>query len=489
MHSPKSFSSWPVCDSIRSPSVLTRAMGIAGVVAALAMGLVIRPLTAEETRERPNIVLLISDDQDYEHLGFMGNSFVHTPNLDRLARAGTVFTTAHLPMSRCHPTLASFLSGRWPHQSGIYYNYGKKKLAPDNSLPNLLRQAGYATYVEGKYWEGNPREMGFTHGKGKTAGTFVRKTQESLFAFIDAHAGKQPMFIWWAPKLPHTPHNPPQRYRALYDAKQMPIPPYMRGRVDHIPMRPDLPRRQRRGFRDLEMTSYAMDAWLDDGVGQLIDKMRSAGEHERTLYVFVIDNGWCNGLVSKGSPFEKGVRTPIFFSWPKKIAAGRRFDDLVSTLDLYPTILDYAGVEVPTTAAGRSLRPRIEGRPAESREYLFGAIYPAFATRDDQRPERDVYALYCRTRRWKYILYVQDVTADRNRNYFRIQHILTEFPTRQAGDEDLYDLQRDPYELKDLADQPDQRRRMDELRRRVLAWWKETGGGPLPYFEKRSEDR
>ena len=70
----------------------------------------------------PNIVFIISDDHDNDHLGFMGNETVRTPNLDRLADAGTVFPVAHLPMSRCHPTLASFLSGRWPHQSGIYYN-------------------------------------------------------------------------------------------------------------------------------------------------------------------------------------------------------------------------------------------------------------------------------------------------------------------------------------------------------------------------------
>ena len=101
-------------------------------------------------------------------------------------------------MSRCHPTLASFLSGRWPHQTGIYYNFGTKKLAPGNSLPNLLKDAGYATYVEGKYWEGNPNAMGFTHGKGKTANSFVRKGQTDLFAFIDEVGGKQPLFIWWA---------------------------------------------------------------------------------------------------------------------------------------------------------------------------------------------------------------------------------------------------------------------------------------------------
>jgi arylsulfatase A-like enzyme len=448
--------------------------------------------------EKPNIVFIISDDHDYEHLGFMGNSYVHTPTLDRLAEAGTLFTTAHLPMSRCHPTLASFLSGRWPHQTGIYYNYGTEKLAPRNSLPNLLKKAGYATYVEGKYWEGDPREMGFTHGAGKTARTFVREGQDDLFAFIDALAGRQPMFIWWAPLIPHTPHNPPQKYLDLYDPAQMPVPGYVKpsslAPADASSAKTAQPterkgkrqgkakqsgKAKRQGFRERELLSYAMEAWLDDGLAQLVDKLERAGQHEKTMYVFVIDNGWCNGLVSKGSPFEKGVRTPIFFSLPGTIPGSQRFDDLVSTLDLYPTILDYAGVAVPESAAGRSHRPRIEGRPFEPREALFGAIYPAFVTKGDERPERDVYALYVRTEKWKYILFVQDVVPERNGDYFRIQSIETDYPARKAGEQDLYDLESDPYEQRNLAGDPAQKNRLAELKERVLAWWRETGGKPL----------
>jgi uncharacterized sulfatase len=239
---------------------------------------------------------------------------------------------------------------------------------------------------------------------------------------------------------------------------------------------------KRRGFRQRELLSYAMEAWLDDGVAQLVDKLRSVGQHENTMYVFVIDNGWCNGLVSKGwlvskgSPFEKGVRTPIFFSLPGTVRGGQRFDDLVSTLDLYPTILDYAGVAAPKSAAGRSLRPRIEGRPFEPREALFGAIYPAFATKGDERPERDVYALYARTEKWKYIYFVQDVVQKRNGDYFRVQSIETDYPARKAGDEDLYDLVDDPYEQKDLAGDPAQKERLAELKDRVLTWWRTTGG-------------
>lgn len=429
--------------------------------------------TDSEAAEQPNIVFIISDDHDNEHLGFMGNTLVHTPNLDALAKAGTVFTTAHLPMSRCHPTLASFLSGRWPHQSGIYYNYGTAKLSPTNSLPSLLRDAGYATYVEGKYWEGDPRDMGFTHGAGKTAQKFVRKGQDDLFAFIDDRGGKQPLFIWWAPLIPHTPHNPPQKYLDLFDKEQIPVP-------EHITAE------KRKEFLKKEHLSFAMEAWLDDGVGQLEAKLRKNELYDNTMFVFVIDNGWCNGRPSKGSPFEKGVRTPVFFTWPGKIIGEQRFDQLTSTLDIYPTILSYANAEIPDTAAGKNLRPIIEGKSASNRKQLFGAIYPAFVTKGDERPERDAYAIYARDEQWKYIFYLQNVEQNGNQKYFRIQSIATDYPTRKKGDEDLFDLSGDPYELKNLAGNPVNVDRIAAMKAAAFAWWKETGGKPFDEGESTS---
>ncbi|MEK6247698.1 MAG: sulfatase-like hydrolase/transferase, partial [Planctomycetales bacterium] len=242
-----------------------------GVVVVLALFGVDCAAAAEQPNaEQPNIVFLISDDHDNEHLGFMGNETVHTPNLDQLALEGAVFTRAHLPMSRCRPTLGSFLSGRWPHQSGVYYNYGSRRLSTENSLPNLLKAVGYATYVEGKYWEGDPRSMGFTHGKGRTSDTFVRKGQDDLFDFIDEVGGKQPMFIWWAPRIPHTPHDPPEKYMALFNRQQIPVPNWI-----------DTQRRE--SFLEKEHLSLAMEAWLDDAVGDLEDKLREKGLYENTL--------------------------------------------------------------------------------------------------------------------------------------------------------------------------------------------------------------
>ena len=153
-------------------------------------------------------------------------------------------------------------------------------------------------------------------------------------------------------------------------------------------------------------------------------------------------------------------------------------DRLVRAL-AHEYMLEFAGAEIPKTAAGRSLRPAMEGKESKKREALFGAIYPAFATKGDNRPERDIYAIYMRTAKWKYIFYTQDVRSARNGKYFRIQSIECQYPERDKGDEDLFDLDADPYELKNLAKDPAHRERMDAMKAQALKWWAETGGADL----------
>ena len=120
-----------------------------------------------------------------------------------------------------------------------------------------------------------------------------------------------------------------------------------------------------------------------------------------------------------------------------------------------------------------------EGRTNLGREALFGATYPAFATKGQERPERDVYAIHVRTKKWKYIHYLQDVRQNRNRSYFRIQSICTDYLTRDRGDEELFDLKSDPYELHNLAELADHRDTIEQLRKQVFAWWRGTGGKDL----------
>ncbi|MFT7617956.1 MAG: alkaline phosphatase D [Planctomycetota bacterium] len=418
-----------------------------------------------DSPDRPNIVFIISDDHDYEHFGFVGHPLLKTPAIDALANSGTVFTTAHLPMSRCRPTLASMLSGLHPHQSGIYYNYGQKSLSPVNTLPSLLKEKGYATFGAGKFWEGDARRMGFTHGDGKTPNRLVRKHQDDVFEFIDDVGGKQPFFIWWAPKIPHAPHNPPKHLMDQFDENKIQVPDWYQG--------------PKRRYRKKEHKLLAMTSWLDEGVNALTQKIKDKKLEKNTLFVFLIDNGWANGLPSKGSAFEKGLRTPIIMKWPGHVPANQRINALVSTLDLFPTLLNYAGAKVPNGLPGKDLRELISGKKATIHESVSGVIYPAFATKDDECPERDAFAIYTRDQRFKYVRYLQDVEQERNGKYLRIQNILCDYPTRQAGDEDLFDLANDPLEMKNLANDSEQANRLTALRLQTMRWWKETGGKPF----------
>ncbi len=407
--------------------------------------------------DRPNVVLVVADDQDYEHLGFEGNEVVHTPTLDRLATAGTIFSVVHTP-ARCRPSLAALLSGKLPHQSGIYYNRGPRELDAEGTLPVLLRSAGYATFAGGKFWEGDPRRLGFDAFDTEHM-TFVREGQASLFEFVDANAGRRPMFVCWAPQLPHMPHDASEALLARVDRDAIPIPDWFDGDEEI--------------FRTFEHDLMAMEAWLDDGLAQLVAKLEDVGEFESTLFVFLIDNGYSNGLISKGSPFEKGVRTPAFLTWGDRIPR-QRLDALASSVDLYATILDYADVSAPTRAA-ISLRPVIEGRQSAVRDTLFGAAYERTAS-EGADAARDVFGLYARDARWKYILFPKEVPAG-------MWEITRALPMgrheRDRMEENLYDLDADPYEQNDLSSDPLMRDRMQRMRNDVLAWWRRTGGGEL----------
>ena len=416
----------------------------------------------------PNLVLLISDDQDPTHLGFTGHTGDPTPALDRLAARGAVFSRG-VTEPVCRPALAGLLSGRHPHQTGICVNRSTSLLRGPDLLPELLRRRGYLTYADGKFWEGNPREVGFTHGpdrqedwSGLSAKTFVRSDQAQLFAFLE-QAGDRPFFVWWAPMLPHLPHDPSDELLERFPLETIEIPAWIAPGDENA-------------FREAEAKSLAMTARLDLGVEELVRKLRELGQLERTLFVFVIDNGWANGLPAKGTPFEKGVRTPILVAGPG-VPAGAGDDRLVSYLDVMPTLLDYAGVDVPAGCEGRSLRPAIEGTAGEPREALFGAAYgrevgPA------GRPEEDVRALWMRDERWKYLFWARATTVGPE-GELGVLRAFTAATVRTEGQEELYDLSLDPWERNDLSQDPAQRERMSRMRRQLVDWWERTGGRPL----------
>ena len=405
----------------------------------------------------PNVVLIISDDQAWTDYGFMGNDVIRTPRLDQLARQSLVYPRGYVPSSLCRPSLATIITGQFPHQHKITSNdpplpRGPKFLrlrqemidyidhAP--TLPRLLAERNYLSHQSGKWWEGNFRRGGFTHGMthgdprrrgrhGDVGLKIGREGMQPIFDFID-QAGDKPFFLWYAPFLPHTPHNPPARLLEKY-----------RNTTDSI-----------------YVAKYrAMCERFDETCGQLLDHLDRRGLHDNTLVVFVTDNGWINlkdrsayAPKSKRSPYDGGLRTPIMIRWPAKLAPDR-IDVPVSSIDLAPTILAACGVTSRVDLPGINLLDR---QAVSQRQAIFGEVFSHNAD-DIHDPASSLQYRWCVADRWKLI-----VPHSRN--------ITDEKP-------ELYDLKTDPHETLNLA--PSHPERVEQLRTLVDSWWSvsdSTGG-------------
>ena len=406
----------------------------------------------------PNIVLLVADDQAFTDFGFMGSPLARTPNLDALAAEGTVFPLGFSTASICKPALLSLLTGLHPiqfraRQRAIERRLEPRARYPDRvrararqqlvralpSLPRLLARHGYASFQAGKYWEGHFSTLGFTHGVGtmREGARVGREPMDPVFRFVLDHR-EQPFFLWFAPMLPHLPFDASREERA----------PYVRA-----------------GLSAESQGYYANVSRLDARVGELLRLLDRAGLRDRTVVVFLSDNGWqmqgfnsfgrfWDGPRGKYSLYELGLRTPIVFRWPGRIPAGRWRDGLVSTVDVVTTLLAYAGVAPPDALAGRDLRAAIEGREEVGRDFVVASMEQIRATApidpetgEPVGPARGGALL--RTRRWAYIAY-------------------------DARPHELYDMVEDPGQQRDVAS------RHPELtkgfREQVRVWKREMAG-------------
>jgi arylsulfatase A len=399
--------------------------------------------TGSSEPSRPNIVLVIGDDHAYTHSGFMGDPIASTPNLDRLAAGGVVFTTAYATASTCEPSLRSLVTGTEPFPRGPG-SPSQGEMNPATTLPGLLGRAGYASFQVGKFWMGSFARAGFTEGtKGDKleGGSFEkfmggrrglevgRTTMKPVFDFIDRNENT-PFFLFYAPNLPHRPWNAPDKYRSRYAAVAKQLGP-------------------------VTLSYYANISWFDDGLGQLMDYVDAKGLRSRTLFVYLSDNGFRQdpGTVfapdkldhAKDSMADLGFRTPLVFNWPGKVPAGVVRDDLVSLLDLFPTLLDFAGVPIPEGRPGIDLRAAIEQGTPVPRTELIGAIQRVRPVTVGGPPKPNTRrAYFLRSPRWHYALYPETKT------------------------EQLFDLQADPREQNDVAvAHPTE---VDEFKKRIERW-------------------
>lgn len=442
----------------------------------LSLGTPLTHVGAEEGKQ-PNIVLIISDDQAWTDYGFMGHPDIQTPNLDRMAKSSVLFRRGYVPTALCRPSLATLLTGHYASTHGITGNDPSPKRTPPNTaeynqqradligklnqyqtLPSLLAEKGYLSHQSGKLWEGSYANSGFTHGmtrgfpeKGGRHGDdgleIGRQGMKPIADFLDlAKDQNKPFFIWYAPFLPHTPHNPPQRLLDKYQT----------------------------GDRPISIAKYyAMCEWFDETCGQLENLVQERELSENTLYVYVTDNGWIQDPKSrkyaprsKQSPYEGGIRTPIFFRWPNQLTPQDR-PELVSSIDLVPTILGFADANLPKGLPGLNLKANLlQQRPIE-RSNIFGEGF-AHDIADIDSPEASLLYRWCVEGKWKLLL-----TYDGEVNRYASSH------PREIKTPQLFNLLADPEEKVNVANQHPQV--VTQLSKKIAQWYplKERKTEPL----------
>jgi uncharacterized sulfatase len=404
----------------------------------------------------PNVVMIISDDHLWSDYGFMGHPHIQTPNLDKLAKESLTFTRGYVPSSLCCPSLASMITGLYPHQHKVTSNdpgapAGMKPRAFQNSplfdagreimskhleeagtLPTRLAAKGYLSLQTGKWWQKHYSRGGFTSGMtqggrhGDTGLDIGRKTMQPIYDFIgQAKQQQKPFLVWYAPMMPHDPHTPPQRLFDKYKDKAPTV---------HV------------------AKYWAMVEWFDETCGQLLNHLDEQGLRENTIVVYVSDNGWIThpqtgryADKSKQSQYDGGLRSPIMLRWPAKVQP-KMSDDLAISLDFAPTILKAAGLEPTKDMPGLNL---LDSAAVSARKTLYGECFTHNFV-DIQVPATSL--------KWRWII---------------DGHSKLIIPNKANQPDDvteLYDLKADPTEEKNLAS--DQPAKVTELTAKLDAWWK-----------------
>ncbi|MCA9122612.1 MAG: arylsulfatase [Planctomycetaceae bacterium] len=439
----------------------------------------LRGVTAKELAgTRPNVILVMTDDQGMGDLSCMGNEVLRTPHLDRFYAHSTRFTDFHVSPT-CAPTRSAMMSGRHEFRNGVTHTIKERErmALSTKTFPQLLRKAGYETGIFGKWHLGDedeyqPYNRGFSevfiHGAGGIGQSYegscadfppnrtdkyfdivalhndtIKQTtgfctdvffQAALGWIKEKHDAKQPYFAYIPTNAPHGPMIAPEKYRQRFI---------------------DL------GYDDATAGRYGMIENIDDNFGLLVQKLDEWNAWDNTLVIFMTDNGQAgsrgklNGKpvqlhtagfkTGKGSPYEGGTHVPAFWRWKGVLGEGVDIPALTAQIDLFKTFCQLAGATIPSDVQpidGRSLLPLLENPKADWKDRV----------------------LFVHQGRW-------EKGADPNGSKFKNCAVRTT-RWRFVNNKELYDISMDPYEAANVAeDHPDL---IAKLRNAYDRWWEET---------------
>lgn len=435
------------------------------VLALLVLACLLKTTTLVASR---NIVFILIDDMRHDSMSNAGHPFLKTPALDALAAGGVKFRNSFVTTSLCSPSRATILTGLYAHRHQILDN--STRLDPALPIfPALLRRAGYRTAFVGKWHMGGssaePRP-GFDHwasfrGQGKY---FVnqfnidgerRKVEGYVTDVITglatdwvkkaARDRSRPFMLYMSHKAVHGPFRPAPRHRDAMDDVKIVPPASMADTPENYHRKPRWVREQRdswHGVNDMYFKGMSYDAFMrdfhgamlavDESVGRLVNTLKELDLLESTLIIFTSDNGFLHGehgLIDKRCMYEESIRVPLLMSCPELFGAGVVLDHLVLNLDIAPTIIEAAGIPVPGSMQGKSfLRLPIQAdepwRQSFLYEYYWERSFPETPT---------VFGV--RTDRYKYMEYHGVWCTN-----------------------ELYDLQQDPREMRNLLSTPRRKR-------------------------------
>jgi arylsulfatase A-like enzyme len=431
-------------------------------------------IIASNSNSKPNIILLLTDDQRWDTLGSYGNSFIHTPNLDRLAESGTVFENMFVTTSICATSRASILTGQYARRHGVWdFQTELTENQLDKSYLGTLRKAGYKIGFIGKWGIGNPPRDWFDYdrtfpGQGQywvNTGNGPRHLT-SLMAdqaveFISGFSnGDRPFCLSVSFKAAHVqdsyslsdipfPYDP--EFKDLYSSGDLPfaktstsayfdqLPDFLKNSEARLrwAIRFWGPARAQESIKGY----YRLISGVDAAVGRITQALRNSGCLENTVIIFTGDNGFYlgeHGLAGKWFAHEPSIRVPLIVSIPHITEPARkRVTDLALNIDLAPTIIELAGETIPPEMQGKSLLKTVFGSLSELRseifyEHLFE--HPRIAKSEA-----------IRTSKWKYVRYIDFSPAY----------------------EELYDLENDPDEAINLALKDGYGQELKELREKI----------------------
>jgi arylsulfatase A-like enzyme len=477
----------------------------------------------EAAMERPNILVIMTDQQKATASHLYGNPFCETPSMERLAREGVLFEHAFTPHPLCMPARISFWTSQFPHSHGGRRNETPMPAGAAHAF-RIWKEAGYQTGLIGKNhcfvdagdlalfdtWceishgglPADPSTRGmdwFRPLDGIRAAHDLRRAMTpqgprfgyavsdfpledystGLIAgqtarFLEKHRG-EPFALWVSFPDPHEPWVAPERYAAMFPPGKIVLPPWREGEFTDG----RAPERNRVLYQMLGMEEdarehilgllgvySAMVRFLDDGLGQILDALEALDLRRKTSVVFCSDHGDFMGehrMQCKGGVFYDCLtRVPLILSWPDQVPAGQRDASMVNLIDVLPTLLQLQGLEVPRSMHGQALPTVTAAPPREATFSEYGAGGPPFRMANlEQLPRPYGRRALFQSLRWR--------EAEGRRKMVRTRE--WKYVHDPMGDVDeLYDLTNDPWELTNVAADPAHRETLAALRLRLADW-------------------